>query len=593
MSEMAKSARKALKSKAERLVADPQKKVDSSTWTPPEPLNADVKTGMRPVSRRAFKSGGKVTGEANAARADKAPRAYANAKVNRNVKDANEEREGVKHIGGMKSGGRAGKLSGGTIGRYAKEAANEVAWRGPEAARARDKAEKSGRPADQRVADARERKAAQRSRGLDMAISKLSGVTPTIGEKAKIPATRDDDTTMKKGGRIKRQDGGRTETPFYSNSDRQKLMQMIQGIEKGRGESTLKDAELMYDGRKAQPRDFYNAEQMKRLERGYKKGGRVGKMDGGPMGGPDPRLGMVAPTRMKFAGAQGTPYKKGGKVKDKSFDEIREEYGTQVMKKGGKISHMEWEHSKKDLAEDKKLAKKHGMSLEKWEKSKLDEKHDKQQSTKGLKWGGKAEKCEGGSATKRMARKDGGRAKGKTHINIVVNAGKKDGAETPIGAPNPGMPPMARPPVMPVPAPAPGAMPPGLAGAGAPPMGMPPGAGPGGPSMPPPSMMARKTGGRVTKVAKSYKDMEAGAGSGEGRLQKTDIAKRLPKPREDGKNVFDGVGYPNKVPGATGGRTARKAGGGVYRSYKDMDAGAGSGEGRLEKTEIQRSKRGR
>jgi len=563
MSEMAKSARKALKSKAERLVADPQKKVDSSTWTPPEPLNADVKTGMRPVSRRAFKSGGKVTGEANAARADKAPRAYANAKVNRNVKDANEEREGVKHIGGMKSGGRAGKLSGGTIGRYAKEAANEVAWRGPEAARARDKAEKSGRPADQRVADARERKAAQRSRGLDMAISKLSGVTPTIGEKAKIPATRDDDTTMKKGGRIKRQDGGRTETPFYSNSDRQKLMQMIQGIEKGRGESTLKDAELMYDGRKAQPRDFYDAEQMKRLERGYKRGGRVGKMDGGPMVSdrPDARLGMVSPTRMKFAGAQGTPYKKGGKIKDKSFDEIRKEYGTQVMQKGGAAKHGD---EAMDKALIKKMVKKSAL-----------------------------EKCEGGSTTKRMARKDGGRAKGKTHINIVVNAGKKDGAETPIGAPNPGMPPMARPPVMPVPAPAPGAMPPGLAGAGAPPMGMPPGAGPGGPSMPPPSMMARKTGGRVTKVAKSYKDMEAGAGSGEGRLQKTDIAKRLPKPREDGKNVFDGVGYPNKVPGATGGRTARKAGGGVYRSYKDMDAGAGSGEGRLEKTEIQRSKRGR
>jgi len=35
----------------------------------------------------------------------------------------------------------------------------------------------------------------------------------------------------------------------------------------------------------------------------------------------------------------------------------------------------------------------------------------------------------------------------------------------------------------------------------------------------------RKAGGRVTKVAKSYKDMRAGAGSGEGRLQKTDIAK--------------------------------------------------------------------
>ena len=117
--------------------------------------------------------------------------------------------------------------------------------------------------------------------------------------------------------------------------------------------------------------------------------------------------------------------------------------------------------------------------------------------------------------------------------------------------------------------------------------GMPP-LPPGGMAPPPP--MPRKTGGRVTKVAKSYKDMEAGAGSGEGRLQKTDIAKRIPKKKEDGKNVFDGLGYPNKVPGAIGGRTAHKSGGKVYRSYKDMDAGAGSGKGRLEKTEIQAKK---
>jgi hypothetical protein len=92
------------------------------------------------------------------------------------------------------------------------------------------------------------------------------------------------------------------------------------------------------------------------------------------------------------------------------------------------------------------------------------------------------------------------------------------------------------------------------------PMGGMPGGGAGG--MPP----GRKAGGRITKVASSYKDMEAGSGGGEGRLQKADIAKK----HKDAP--------------------AFRKGGKVYRSYKDMDAGAGSGMGRLEKTEIQARK---
>lgn len=121
MSEMAKAARAAMKKKAEGLTkTDPHQKVDSSDWTPPEPINAEAKTGMRPVSRRAFKAGGKVEGKKAEARADRKPRAsggksFANAMINRNAKAANEERDGVKHVGGMKKGGRAEKCDGGMI----------------------------------------------------------------------------------------------------------------------------------------------------------------------------------------------------------------------------------------------------------------------------------------------------------------------------------------------------------------------------------------------------------------------------------------------------------------------------------------------
>jgi hypothetical protein len=63
MSEMSKKARAALREKAKRLSTEKDMKTDSSDWTPAEPLEAQAKTGMRPVSRRAFKKGGKVTGE--------------------------------------------------------------------------------------------------------------------------------------------------------------------------------------------------------------------------------------------------------------------------------------------------------------------------------------------------------------------------------------------------------------------------------------------------------------------------------------------------------------------------------------------------
>lgn len=66
------------------------------------------------------------------------------------------------------------------------------------------------------------------------------------------------------------------------------------------------------------------------------------------------------------------------------------------LKAGGKVPPEKWESSKKDLEQDKKLAKKHGQSFAEWEKSPADRKHDVQQSMKGLKKGGMTKMAKGG-----------------------------------------------------------------------------------------------------------------------------------------------------------------------------------------------------
>jgi len=123
MSKLSQDSRKAMKAKAERLAADPHQKVDSSTWTPPEDIGAGVKTGARPLVKRLYKSGGKVKGADAKKRADRAMRksggrtteAADRSKryltpdnlINRDVRMANEDREGRKLTGGFKRGGRA------------------------------------------------------------------------------------------------------------------------------------------------------------------------------------------------------------------------------------------------------------------------------------------------------------------------------------------------------------------------------------------------------------------------------------------------------------------------------------------------------
>ena len=554
MSEMAKKAREAMKAKAKSLSsADPSKKVDSSTWTPPEPLNTEAKTGLRPISRRAFKKGGKVMGENSKCDMGRKPRqsggsakAYAIAKINRNVKEANEERPGVKHVGGMKKGGRTGKAEGGdAIGEFLKNnPAPNPAPPKPPASTAPSKPSPAPKPPSEDITDPKNWPSHINSprRKDGGRAHKMGGGGMNFDIKPVIPG-------MKKGGKAARKgrdNGGKTVESLYPA-----------GGNEGR-------YMVPFDAANQKMSEAARAAMYERQNSDYQRTARDTAFEAKKARGVDFQKAKdradVARTQADYTEKELEPYK---------------DYNR--LKKGGRAKHTD---EKMDIALIKKMVKPGArkgkniggmlgglipMAIGAMGNKDKDEK----------KSGGRAARKEGGGVFSgpgypgkipgvvpggREARAMGGktkRSKGKTNINIVIAAGKPaDGADM-MGAAGPMGGPTRPPGGMPVPVPPPQGAPPMPPAAMPMPMPMPQ-APAGGPPTP------RKSGGRLTAKASSYKDMTAGAGSGEGRLQKTDIAKA---------------------------RMGRKAGGKTYRSYKDMDAGSGSGLGRLEKTEIQAHKR--
>jgi len=541
MREYRKASRDAAAAKIKRLCqAEP--KVDSSDWEPTDPLNAGVKTGMRPIRARIYKRGGKVSGTEIKRRADrKSKNNYAVDLMNRDQVDANEDREGIKHTGGLKRGGRTKKQMGGQMT--------------PEDAAALARATSGSEKGDAKIIRPPTRRAPMTPEEMEMLRRATSG-------------TEKDDTSpmmgRKRGGRTKKGLGGSFSTALHGIGDVLKyaaplyLLGKATGLFGHRGKDD--EEEKAVAGAKGLP-----------PIPGAKRGGRTKKMGGGGMQGMPPQMqamrgamqGRQQPPGRPMGQPPGRPMQQAASMPDmggglsmrsqqglasqqpmgQRFDgqpmtQEQAYNGQQGMvqgaqqppqqavtakKRGGKVSNAKWEHSQKDLTQDRRLAKKYGMSMDEYEQSDVDAKHDRQQSAKGLRRGGEVHDkgctcrmCGGranGDDREKHAR--GGRtkkAKGKTNIHINIGTPK---APQQRMMPPPMMPPRGGPPRPPMMPPRPPGIeinnPPPMM---PPPMMMPPGPPPGlPPGMMPP--MQRKSGGRTR--------MTAGSDSGEGRLQKIEM----------------------------------------------------------------------
>jgi hypothetical protein len=245
MSEMSKKARADARAKANRLASSKSPdKVDSSDWSPGKPLNADRKTGARPIRARVYKHGGKIQGDRGPVNASRTPRAsggkisdenaklavrlggdrkalnvpddYGKAKVKTkerkdggalNIHDTvgeNKSEKGSFHEGGYKKGGRAEKCDGGGMKKGGRAERAERAKGG--------KAQNPGYNA-QAVDNAigSSNRSGRKIGGKERSLIHRVLSAPTLADAMRVKSAPDDDNDdgMKKGGRAERKSGGR------------------------------------------------------------------------------------------------------------------------------------------------------------------------------------------------------------------------------------------------------------------------------------------------------------------------------------------------------------------------------------------------
>ena len=576
MSEMAKAARAAMKQKAKRLTTDPHKKVDASSWEPEEPLNTEAKTGLRPISPRAYKRGGKVgmkaEGCASAPNAGRKARKsggevkkWVDAKVNRNVKEANASEFGRPHIGGLKKGGRAGKMDGGSMNAPVGDPRLGIVPRArlnmtnqPNPYKRGGKAcggYQEGGSVAKDFAKIQKMIEARKAMQTENALESVRRGNATSRPLDRLPASSEDMVgrrplvTGPRGeeyvppARMGRKAGGKVD----ETQDKKLVKKAFRQHEKAEHGGKHTELKLKKGGtaKKARggsmsPDEFEAARRVMRVSRKkpdpvddelFDKGARAKYMqqkynefrsakdkDDMPMGrarsGDDYKRGGMAgnytggtrPTGGRVARAGGGPV---DKLRDQYHslyvDDVRrnpEVYKAEVRK--NPLSSVQKMTDGLDAGDLRRLINDHKSEQDSLKKH-------------GYKTGGRIARATGGGLLNAM-NDDAPKSKksGKTNINIIINPHKMDNQPPAPGAPMPPPPrPMPPPPMPPMPPQggAPGGMPPGMPPVGGPPPGMLP--------------MPRKSGGKVGhRSYSSYEDMDAGSGGGLGRLEKIEIAKK-------------------------------------------------------------------